>query len=146
MKITTTDLPSEAGRWETAERPRRVIPTGALFSFKTTPHRDCAVRFFVRLYRDFAVILAYGKKPLCKMAKNMQTSCVQSHKAFFVRYCLNSIFKAHEPCVRRFNRLRKNASINPMTAHTPERTTSPAPVYSVGIITSVDAITTPRIP
>ncbi|MDD7428630.1 MAG: hypothetical protein PUK49_02495, partial [Oscillospiraceae bacterium] len=36
----------------------------------------CAVRFFVRLYRNFAGGLTPGKKFLCNMTENLQADCV----------------------------------------------------------------------
>lgn len=51
------------------------------------PHR-CAVRFYVRLYKNFAGILAYVKKFWCNMTKNMQADVRQRLQPLFVRYCL----------------------------------------------------------
>ena len=39
---------------------------------------DCAVRFFVRLYKLDADGLTPAKENLCKMTENMQARCVQS--------------------------------------------------------------------
>ncbi|KAF5075690.1 hypothetical protein DSECCO2_168010 [anaerobic digester metagenome] len=49
---------------------------GASYALKitTAPHRNCAVIFFVRLYRNFAAILMSGKnfcarkREICKQA------------------------------------------------------------------------------
>ena len=38
---------------------------------------DCTVRFFVRLFENFADILSYVKKFSGKMTENMQARCVQ---------------------------------------------------------------------
>jgi hypothetical protein len=46
------------------------------------------VRFFVRLYRNFAGILSYVKKFLCKITENIQVDVQQSRQAVFVRCCL----------------------------------------------------------
>ncbi len=53
---------------------------GASYALKitTASHRNCAVIFFVRLYRNFAAMLTYGKKFLCKMAENMHANCAQN--------------------------------------------------------------------
>ena len=50
----------------------------------------CAVRFFGRLCRNFAGILTYVKKFMCKMPENMQADVPQSRQAVFVRCCLNA--------------------------------------------------------
>ena len=54
--------------------------------------RRYAVRFFGRLCRNFAGILTYVKKFMCKMPENMQVYALQSRQAVFVRCCLN-----HQP-------------------------------------------------
>ena len=48
----------------------------------------CEVRFFVRLYKIDAGILAYVKEILCKIKENLQADDVQSFQAVFVRRCL----------------------------------------------------------
>ena len=50
--------------------------------------RRYAVRFFGRLCRNFAGILTYVKKFMCKMPENMQVYALQSRQAVFVRCCL----------------------------------------------------------
>ena len=45
----------------------------------------CAVRFFVRLYKNDAGILSYGKEFLCKMTENLQADDVQRRQMAFVR-------------------------------------------------------------
>ena len=50
----------------------------------------CAVRFFGRLCINFAGILTYVKKFVCKMPENMQADVPQSRQAVFVRCCLNN--------------------------------------------------------
>ena len=52
-------------------------------------HVRCEVRFFVRLYKIDAGILAYVKEILCKIKENLQADDVQSFQAVFVRCCLN---------------------------------------------------------
>ena len=49
----------------------------------------CANRFFVRLHRNDAGILAYCKEFLCDMAENSSADAAQSRQVGFVRYCLN---------------------------------------------------------
>ncbi len=48
----------------------------------------CAVRFFVRLYRNDAAGLAPSKEFLCKMTEKMQADAPPSRQAGFVRCCL----------------------------------------------------------
>ena len=53
----------------------------------------CEVRFFVRLYKIDAGILAYVKEILCKITENLQADDVQSFQAVFVRCCLQYLDK-----------------------------------------------------
>ena len=48
----------------------------------------CANRFFVRLHRNDAGILAYCKEFLCDMTENASADAAHSRQAGFVRCCL----------------------------------------------------------
>ena len=53
----------------------------------------CANRFFVRLHRNDAGILAYCKEFLCDMTENSSADAAHSRQAGFVRCCLKSVFQ-----------------------------------------------------
>ena len=48
----------------------------------------CVVKFLVRLPKNSAGILPYGKGFLGNMTENLQADGVQSRQTLFVRYCL----------------------------------------------------------
>ena len=50
----------------------------------------CVVKFVVRLPRNSAGILPYGKGFLGNMTENLHADCVQSRQTGFVRCCLYS--------------------------------------------------------
>ena len=52
----------------------------------------CAVRFFGRLHKKLAGILAYVKRFLCDMTENLQADVRQRRQPLIVRCCLNLIF------------------------------------------------------
>ena len=51
----------------------------------------CANRFFVRLHRNDAGILAYCKEFLCDMTENSSADAAHSRQAGFVRCCLKGL-------------------------------------------------------
>ena len=81
-------------RWRRSMRFCRSVPFGwmpdALSQFRMvsvqTPR--CANRFFVRLHRNDAGILAYCKEFLCDMTENTSADAAQSRQTGFVRCCL----------------------------------------------------------
>ena len=70
------------------------------FTYGNTAQRmcgRCANRFFVRLHRNDAGILAYCKEFLCDMTENSSADAAHSRQAGFVRCCL--IMKQSGSCV-----------------------------------------------